>query len=347
MTKLTVWPPVIRNCKAMLPVPPRVCVASSVNPSPLKVSRSRAGSMLAAIWTTTWSLIKLVSVGGGMSTILRSKPGGRNGFEDPGGCCCPPSGGVVVLGWMLTTWAPSATGTRLLLSVRLVMICVCAVGGSCVLSRTLLNGPKMPVLSATQSGSSQPATIDGKPGKPVVGLFNPTCGPTTLPGPPLAAPVASESGDIVPTGKVDCGSWPGAKLMKVALAPTKPPTMLLAPAVTVPLEEDGSMVPRFIAANPPAMTCVAEGLTTDPVADESWIKPRLMPAKPPRKLSEVPVTAPDALEEKIPPAVTPTNPPTTLFGPELPTAPDAVALMIVPGPFLLPSAPMNPPSTLS
>src|SRR5215470_2341799 len=317
MTKLTVWPPVIRNCKAMLPVPPRVCVASSVNPSPLKVSRSRAGSMLAAIWTTTWSLIKLVSVGGGSSTILRSKPGGRNGFEDPGVCCCPPSGGLVVLVWMLTTWAPSATGTRLLLSVRLVMICVWAVGGSCVLSRTLLNGPKMPVLSATQSGSSQPATIDGKPGKPVVGLFNPTCGPTTLPGPPLAAPVASESGDIVPTGKVDCGSWPGAKLMKVALAPTKPPTMLLAPAVTVPLEEDGSMVPRFIAANPPG------------------------------KLSEVPVTAPDALEEKIPPAVTPTNPPTMLFGPELLTAPDALALMIVPGAFLLPSAPMNPPSTLS
>src|SRR5262249_3986099 len=223
-----------------------------------------------------------------------------------------------------------------------------AVGGSCVLSRTLLNGPKMPVLSATQSGSSQPATIDGKPGTPVVGLFNPTCGPTTLPGPPLAAPVASEADDIVPTGNVDCGSWPGENLMNVALAPTKPPTMLLAPAVTVPLEEDGSMVPRFMPAKPPATLCEPVPVT-DPLAVESWIRPRLMPAKPPRKLSELPVTAPDALDEEIVPPVTPTKPPTTLFAPELVTDPDARALAMTPvtPSWLLASAPMKPPSTLS
>src|SRR5262249_11999166 len=133
----------------------------------------------------------------------------------------------------------------------------------------------MPVLSATQSGSLQPPTIDGKPGSPEVGLVIPTRAPTVLPGPALTAPVADESGDIVPTGKLDGGSRLGAKLMKVALAPTRPPTMLLAPELTDPLADDESMVPRLSPARPPATLC-APVPATDPLAVESCIEPRLI-----------------------------------------------------------------------
>ncbi len=49
------------------------------------------------------------------------------------------------------------------------------------------------------------------------------------------------------------------------------------------------------------------------------MRPKLMPANPPSKLSDVPVTGPNALDKMIVPPLPPTNPPTQLFGPVLVT----------------------------
>ena len=84
-----------------------------------------------------------------------------------------------------------------------------------------------------------------------VGVVVPICGSTVLSAPPLTAPLATESVDIVPTGKVDPGISPGAMLMRLALVPAKPPTKLLAPPVTAPAEVDGSMKPKLAPTKPP------------------------------------------------------------------------------------------------
>src|SRR5712692_695923 len=170
-------------------------------------------------------------------------------------------------------------------------------------------------------------------------------GPTVLPAPPLAVPVAEEL-VIVPVGKLDPGMVPGAKLVKLALAPAKPPTTLLGPPVAEPADEELLMEPKFTATNPPMMSWLPRPVTEAVgVVEDCVIVPRFTPTKPPRKLSELPVTltAPEDVDEVIVPSVTPTNPPVTLFGPVLVTDPEAVDCVIEPGP----SAPMNPPSTLS
>src|SRR5437016_4516580 len=106
---------------------------------------------------------------------------------------------------------------------------------------------------------------------------------------------------------------------------------LSVPPVTLPDEVDGSIKPRFNPTKPPMMLR-APGAVTLPLEFESAIVPRLMPANPPRKLSDVPVTVPDADEFSIRVTLPPANPPTTLFGPVLVTEPDAVAKAIIPGP---------------
>ena len=58
-------------------------------------------------------------------------------------------------------------------------------------------------------------------------------GPVVLPGPPLALPEADEL-VMLPDGKLEAGIDPGAKLMKRALVPAKPPTVLKAPPVASP-----------------------------------------------------------------------------------------------------------------
>jgi hypothetical protein len=68
-----------------------------------------------------------------------------------------------------------------------------------------------------------------------------------------------------------------------------------------------------------------------------------MPLNPPSKLSDVPVTGPDALDKLIVPPFTPLNPPTQLFAPVLLTAPDAMESVIV---AVMSVAPISPPRML-
>ena len=76
-----------------------------------------------------------------------------------------------------------------------------------------------------------------------------------LPVPPLAEPVATESDEIVPIGKLDPCSCPAEKLLNAPLPPTRPPTTLLGPEVTLPDDVVGSISPKFRPATPPAKFC--------------------------------------------------------------------------------------------
>jgi len=83
---------------------------------------------------------------------------------------------------------------------------------------------RMPVLSSTQPVSPQPLRMEENAGTWLtVGLL-----PPTVPGDP----------EVVPVGKLENGRVPAVKLMKVALAPTRVPTMLFGPLVTVPVDEE-------------------------------------------------------------------------------------------------------------
>ena len=76
---------------------------------------------------------------------------------------------------------------------------------------------------------------------------------------------------------------PKFELTNVPLTPAKLPRIPPLPPLTSPNAEDGSMKPKFAPTNPP-MTLFAPGPVTVAfaVVEESWIKPRLMPTKPPR-----------------------------------------------------------------
>src|SRR2546423_738558 len=82
----------------------------------------------------------------------------------------------------------------------------------------------------------------------------------------------------------------------------------------------------------------------DAGVEESMIAPRLMPANPPRKLSEVPATDPDEVELLMMLPFAPTNPPMTLLGPVLVTDPDALDNVIKPNPLSPSPAPLTPTS---
>ena len=91
-------------------------------------------------------------------------------------------------------------------------------------------------------------------------------GPVVLPGPPVALPEADEL-VMLPDGKLEAGIDPGAKLMKRALVPAKPPTVLRAPAVASPAEEDESMLPKLAPTKPPAMSRLPVPVTEAPARD--------------------------------------------------------------------------------
>src|SRR5712672_464648 len=137
-----------------------------------------------------------------------------------------------------------------------------------------------------QTVSPQGGRIFGKPGKPLCGLVAPTCGV----GVPVM-PVVVVS--IVPDGKLEFGSWPGWKLTKVALAPTALPTTLLGPLDTVAVDADVLIDPKLRAAIPPTKLFPPDPVTEVPLpTTPPEMVPRLIPTKPPMKLSEVPETWP-------------------------------------------------------
>ncbi len=96
-----------------------------------------------------------------------------------------------------------------------------------------------------------------------------------LPGPPLAVPEPLESDETVPI------SWKPSGKRIAAFAPTNMPTMLLAPDDTFPVENDGSMNPKFTPTKPPATLFAPLPVTLEEVV-ESVILAKLMPARPPR-----------------------------------------------------------------
>src|SRR5262245_13930583 len=191
---------------------------------------------------------------------------------------------------MVTTGAVlSAANWRVL--VRLTICCVCCAasnsrssgenGGSGSSIRDEGDG-SWPVLTNTQVGSPQPAMIDGNAGglDAEVGLLRAMNGPTVLPAPPLAVPMAEEL-VMVPTGKLEPGIDPGWKLTNWALDPAKPPTALSAPLVALPDALEPSMLPKLAPTKPPTMLLLPLAATL-PLAVDCSVNPRLVPTKPPR-----------------------------------------------------------------
>src|SRR5262245_59097182 len=139
-----------------------------------------------------------------------------------------------------------------------------------------------PVFTNTQVATVQPATIDGNAGRfdDEFGSLSAMNGPTVLPAPPLAVPLAKEL-VMVPTGKLEPGIDPGWKLTNWALAPAKPPTALSAPLVALPDALEPSILPKLAPTKPPTILLLPLPVTP-PLAVDCSIKPRLVPTKPPR-----------------------------------------------------------------
>ena len=187
---------------------------------------------------------------------------------------------------MLTTGAVlSAESCVGPMPTRLLMTCT---GPGSEASRSVRNGVddepggRMPVLRKPHSWSVQLATTEGNAGglDAEVGSLSAMKGSTVLPAPPLAAPPALEL-VIVPTGKLEPGIDPPGKLMNRALAPAKPPTALLAPALAEPAAAEESMLPKFAPTKPPTKSWLPFPVT-GPSAAANWIVPRFTPANPPR-----------------------------------------------------------------
>src|SRR3954468_1461345 len=182
----------------------------------------------------------------------------------------------------------------------------------------------------------------GRSGNPATGYCLPTCGPTVLPAPPLAVPVAVASAVFVPMVVVPFGNC------SAPLAPIRPPTRVLGPDETWPLDLEGSTFPKLRPTRPPVMLFAPEPVTVEDEL-ESLMRKRLRPTSPPRKLSEVPLTGPDEVTRTRLPVFAPANPPTTLLAPLLATEPIAVESLIEPSRFPAakpPSAEFDPPLTL-
>ena len=80
-----------------------------------------------------------------------------------------------------------------------------------------------------------------------------------LPGPPVALPEAGSIGDAA-GWECEAGIDPGTKLMKRALVPAKPPTVLKPAPVASPAdEEDESMLPKSAPTSRPTTPCRARG----------------------------------------------------------------------------------------
>src|SRR5262245_20763071 len=331
-------PLVMRKRATVEPVMARFSEASSVNPRRPTAACSPSTVTLPAIWSTTSSLTKRVSVGGGMSMTRRSKPVGSccccccccpcSGLVGPGGCCCdgsrmPPS-------TVLNTAGPAALSTASSLGprpTRLLMTCTGPGSDSKKdAARSLAGaGGRMAVLMNPQSASLQPAMLGGIAGGLGAG-----------PGTPklliiLLAPVLVTTPD------------PVEFVMVPVLVPTNAPTVLLAPVlVTAPEAVESAMVPPLAPTKPPTVL-LAPVLVTAPEAVESAMVPPLVPTKPPTVLlAPLLATAPEAAASAMVPVLLPAKPPTVLLAPVLVTAPEAVASVMVPA-----LVPTNPPAKLA
>ena len=171
------------------------------------------------------------------------------------------------------------SATSCLFWTRLLMICDCTGEGDGCGNGSGdgwgcdPGGGSCPVSTNTQVGSLQPPRIEGNGGRldAEVGLLNATNGLTVLPEPPVAVPVAEEL-VIEPTGKLEFGTDPAGKLMKVALVPAKPPTALLVLPLALPADVDESMLPKLAPTNPPMMLRSPVPVTVeDGAVDDAWI----------------------------------------------------------------------------
>src|SRR6266516_2167216 len=181
---------------------------------------------------------------------------------------------------------------------------------------------RMAVLMNPQSGSLQPAMLDGIAG----GLG---AGPSTLSTKPLTVLLAPV---LVTTPE------PVEFVMVPVLVPTKAPTVLLAPVlVTAPEAVESVMVPVLVPAKPPTVL-LAPVLVTAPEAVEAVMAPALVPTKPPATLSAPTVTLPLACELVMVPLTEfeATRPPAMLPSPAC-TLPVATDKRIAPE--LLPTKP--------
>src|SRR6516162_319629 len=323
-------PLVMRKRATVEPVMARFSEASSVNPRRPTAACSPSTVTLPAIWSTTSSLTKRVSVGGGMSMNRRSKPVGSCccccccccpccGLVGPGGCCCggsrmPPSTVLNTAGAAALS-AASCAGP---LPTRLLMTCTEPGSDASRSSENSGNGwdvepdgGRMPGPVGIGGAFGGPGGIGGTFGRPV----------TMLPGPvTVTTPVPVEF-VIVPV-----------------LVPTKAPTVLFAPLLVTALEAvESAMVPPLAPTKPPTML-LTPVLLTAPEAVEAVMAPALAPTKPPAALVPATVTLPLACE----PVMTPpteldaTSPPAMLASPVC-TLPVATDERIVPE--LLPTKP--------
>ena len=90
------------------------------------------------------------------------------------------------------------------------------------------------------------------------------------------------------------------------------------------------MVPKFAPTKSPTVL-LAPVLVTTPEATEFVIVPVLIPTRPPTVLlAPVLVTAAKAVEDVMVPALAPTRPPIVLFAPVLVTGPEEVEAVMAP-----------------
>src|SRR5262245_48841226 len=317
MTSAGLLPSVMRKRTTVEPVMARFSEASSVNPRRPTAASSRSTVTLPAICSTTSSLTKRVSVGGGMSMTRRSKPVGSCSCcpccepVGPGGCCCggsrmPPS-------TVLNSDGPAGLSAANCVGPWPARLLMTSTGRDSEASKSAENGGKswdvggrMPVLANPQSGSMQPGGIVGELGNPLTMLLAPVLMTTPEPVEFVMVPV---------------------------LVPNKAPTVLLAPLLlTAPDAVESVMAPVLAPAKPPT-TLLSPVLLTAPVVLESVMTPALVPTKPPTVLlAPVLVTAPEATEAVMVPVLLPTKPPIVLLLPVLETAPEAIESVMVPVP---------------
>src|SRR6516162_3764291 len=326
MVSAGLLPLVMRKRATVEPVMARFSEASSVKPTRPTAACSCSTVTLPAIWSTTSSLTKRVSVGGGISIKRWLKPVGSCcccGPVGPGGCCC--GGSRIPPCTVLNAAGPaglSAASCAGPLPTRLLMTCTEPGSDASRSSENSGNGWDVELDGGRMPG---PVGIGGAFGGPV-GIGGAFGGPVTmLPGPvTVTTPVPVEF-VIVPV-----------------LVPTKAPTVLFAPLlVTVPEAVESAMVPPLAPTKPPTML-LTPVLVTAPEAVEAVMAPVLVPAKPPTVLlAPVLVTAPEAVESVMVPVLTPAKPPTVLLAPVLLTAPEAVEAVMAPA-----LAPTKPPAAL-
>src|SRR6516162_11084596 len=297
MVSAGLLPLVMRKRATVEPVMARFSEASSVKPTRPTAACSCSTVTLPAIWSTTSSLTKRVSVGGGISIKRWLKPVGSCcccGPVGPGGCCC--GGSRIPPCTVLNAAGPaglSAASCAGPLPTRLLM--TCTEPGSDA-SR-----------SSENSGNGWDVEPDGGRMPGPVGIGGAFGGPGGIGG-PFGRPVTMLPGPVTVTTPV-----PVEFVIVPVLVPTKAPTVPFAPLlVPAPEAVESAMVPPLTPTKPPTVLLAPE-LLTAPEAVESEIVPVLAPTKPPTVLlAPVLLTAPEAVEAVIAPALAPTKPPAAL-----------------------------------